>query len=74
MKKFLALLLVFALLCSAMLMLASCDDGNGPDDGTGDGPGDGPGDVPTPDGTIDIVTDPKDPEAGGESDDNYIRQ
>ena len=70
MKKFLALLLVFALLCSAMLMLASCDNGNGPDDG----PDDGPEDVPTPDGTIDIVTDPKDPEAGGESDDNYIRQ
>ena len=69
MKKFLALLLVFALLCSAMLLLASCDDGNNP---AGDDPNNGG--TPTPDGTIDIITDPKDPEAGGESDDNYIRQ
>ena len=34
------------------------------DDGGNDGPK----------GTIDVITDPSDPEAGGESDDNFVRE
>lgn len=77
MKRFLSLLLVFALLCSAMLFLAACDTppDDKPDDNPSDEPGDEPGDEPeAPKGTIGIVTDPTDPEAGGDSDENYIRQ
>jgi hypothetical protein len=69
MKKLLSLLLIFALLCSAMLVLSSCDE---PDDGLDDG---GDGTVDVPEGDLGIVTDPKDPEAGGsESDENYIKK
>ncbi|MBO5653478.1 MAG: hypothetical protein J6S44_04625 [Clostridia bacterium] len=64
MKKLLSLLLVLALLCSAMCVLASCE----PDDPVDDGGNDGPK------GTIDVITDPSDPEAGGESEDNFVRE
>ena len=61
MKKLLSLLLIFALLCSAMLVLASCGPDNVPDD-----PDDGPK------GTVDVITDAE--EAKGENDENYVRQ
>ena len=64
MKKLLSLLLVLALLCSAMCVLASC----GPDEPLDDGGED------VPKGTIDVITDPNDAEAGGASDDNYVRE
>ena len=73
MKRFLSLLLIFALLCTAMLALASC----GPDDTPDDGPDNG-GTTPdtppddTPKGTIDVVTDPE--EAKNDSDDNYVKE
>ena len=76
MKRFLSLLLIFALLCTAMLALASCSPDDQPNDDTN-------GDITPPDqgkpdepskGTIEVVTDPTDPEAGGASDDNYVKE
>lgn len=72
MKRFLSLLLIFALLCTAMLALASCGPDDTPDDPIDDeqNPPVEPDD--TPKGTIDVVTDPN--EAKNDSDDNYVKE
>lgn len=71
MKRFLSLLLIFALLCTAMLALASCGPDDTPDDpNSGETPDTPPDD--TPKGTIDVVTDPE--EAKNDSDDNYVKE
>ncbi len=80
MKRFLSLLLIFALLCMTMVVLGSC----GPDD-TGDGttpPAGGttppggtttPPDTPSTPGSIEVITDPTNPNAGGDNSD-YITE
>ena len=85
-KKLLALLLVFAMLLSCMLVLASCGDDepenpSGPSDpSTPDTPADNDPNLnlkeDLPDGNggagIDVVTDPTNPEAGKGTEDEYI--
>lgn len=73
MKRFLSLLLIFALLCTAMLALASCGPDDTPDDPIDDGqtPPETPPDD-TPKGTIDVVTDPN--EAKNDPDTNYVKE
>ena len=72
-KKLLALVLVMAMLLSCMLMLTSCPDT--PDVPPAEDPSlnldetVGKGDGST---DITIVTDPTDPDAGAEAEDNYV--
>ena len=80
MKKFLALLLVVAMVLSMVFMLASCNETTDAGSTDGNDKTDVPVDenipnVPGADGvpSIDVVGDPNDPDAGKDQEDNYVK-
>lgn len=68
MKRFLALLLVAALVLSLMLVFTSCNDDAGASADVDEN-------IPGTDGipSIDVVADPNDPDAKGDADSSYIK-